>query len=125
MPKLKSSLIRDVAFSLIVAIVISLLLCLVFSALVKGLMLEESAVNIGRTVIKTVSILISALIGFKSRERGAIKGIILGVSYSFISFVLFTALTLSLDFSAFNLLDSLFCGISGAISGIIAVNFKK
>jgi putative membrane protein (TIGR04086 family) len=69
--------------------------------------------------------LAGALFGVKRAEKGAIKGLIWGVGYALVSFVLFSILSGRLDFGQFSLVDTAFCALAGIISGIIAVNVKK
>ena len=110
---------------LICSIFASFVACLIFSAFVKGLYLVEPAVNIGRTVIKILSVLIGSIYAVKDPKHGLVKGVIWGASYSLMSFLLFSLLSGGVDFSVFSVSDVLFCMLIGAICGIIAVNVKK
>ena len=107
------------------SIFFSLVMCLVFSAFVKGLYLDANAVNAGRTVIKMISILLGALYAVLRAEKGALKGVLFGIFYGIISFLLFSLLSGGVDFGQFSIKDLAFCAIVGLVSGIIAVNLKK
>lgn len=125
MSKISSALKNESIRFGLSSIFFSLVLCLIFSAFVKGLYLTESVVNIGRTVIKIVSILMGAIYAVINPQRGIIKGLIWGVIYYAVSFILFSALSGGVDFGAFSVVDLAFCALAGLISGIIAVNLKK
>ena len=110
---------------LISSIFFSLVLCLIFSAFVKGLYLNANAVNAGRTVIKIISVLSGAIYAVKRPVKGAVKGLLWGIGYCLVSFVLFSLLAGSVDFAQFSFKDLIFGAAVGFCSGIIAVNVKK
>lgn len=125
MSKLSSPRAKELVRFTVSSVFFSLVMCLIFSAFVKGLYLDEKAVSIGRTVIKIVSVLLAEMYAVRVLKNGAIKGALLGCVYCVVSFVLFSILSGGVDFSQFSLKDVFFCAIVGCLSGIIAVNVKK
>lgn len=59
-----------------------------------------------------------------NKEKGFLKGLIIGLCYTIVAFVIFSILSKNFNFgkSLFN--DILFGCISGIICGVIAVNIK-
>jgi putative membrane protein (TIGR04086 family) len=87
--------------------------------------ISTSAVPIINQVIKSLCILISALITFKLPKNGWIRGILFGILYSFLTFFVFSLLYGEFSFGLSLLNDIALGGVTGLISGIIAVNLRK
>lgn len=110
----------------LIAIVVSLVCILIFAFIVKIFGLSDGVLKVVNQVIKVVSILIGTFAGLaKETEKGLLKGLLIGLFYTFFAFVVFSALNGKFDFDKSLLTDILFGGITGAICGVIAVNTKK
>ena len=110
----------------VIAVIISLILVLLFALIIKLTDISDSVITPVNQIIKIVSIFIGVYFELKnSYYSGMFKGIMVGLIYTLLSFLVFSALdgTFMLDTSFVN--DLLFGGITGAISGIILVNLKR
>lgn len=116
---------KDSLLSSIISVLLSIGLVLIFALFVKWFCLSTTAINIGNTFVKVLSLFFGLFLGIKERESGLIKGIICGLIYSVLSSFLFSLYAGGGLFYGFNLLDLLFCVIIGGISGIIIVNIRK
>ena len=129
MEKVKNSNKGETSFFLsilkgsLASLCISLIGILIFAFLIRFISIPDSAISPINQVIKGVSILIGCFIGLKkTNEMGFISGLLIGVFYTIISFVVFSILDGQFTFSKNLLNDILFGGIIGIICGVIAVN---
>lgn len=110
----------------LMALSISLILICIFAFLLRFCDIKTEAIKPINQVIKIVSILIGVFYGLKkSTEMGLITGLFIGLVYTILAFVVFSVLNGGFNFERSLINDIIFGGISGAIVGVIAVNFKK
>lgn len=122
----KSGLFLGVIKGAIIAVFISLVLVLLFAVVVKFTNISSSAIKPINQVIKGVSILIGVIFGVaKNKTGGLVKGIIVGVIYTILSFAVFSILDGSFSINFSFVTDLIFSAITGAIAGVIAVNIGK
>jgi len=110
----------------VIGVIISLILVLLFALIIKLTDISDNAITPVNQIIKIISIFIGVYFALKnSYYSGMFKGIMVGLIYTLLSFLVFSALdgTFMLDTSFVN--DLLFGGITGAIAGIILVNLKR
>ena len=106
----------------ITAIFATLIGVLIFALIIKLAGLSTSLIRPINQVIKGVSIFIGVLIGLKGRkEKGLLKGFLIGLIYAVASFVLFSLLNGGFAFNKTVLIDVLFLSTMGAISGGICM----
>ena len=117
--------LKELVISVIFALATTVVCVLVYALIVKLLCLNSTAVLVGNTVIKIISIFIGVFLGIKERENGAIKGALIGGNYIFFSYLLFSLLSGEKLFSGLGAFSMVFGVIVGLISGIIAVNLHK
>lgn len=117
--------VKDVLKAVIYSLVISVVCVLLYAIVIKFVLSSDTAVVIGNTVIKIVSIVLGTFFAFRCPEQGVIKGVICGILYALISHFTFSLLSGSTLFAGLDFLGCVFCAIIGAISGIIAVNVRK
>lgn len=109
----------------LIATAISLILILIFAFIIKIIGISDNLISPINQVIKTISILIGIIFALKDKqEKGLICGVVTGLIYTIIAFVVFSILNgcFAFDKSLFN--DILFGAIAGAICGILTVNLK-
>ena len=110
----------------LIALSFSLISILVFAFVLRFVAIDDAMIKPINQGIKILSILIGTFIGLKKcKEMGLISGLIIGVLYTFLAFVSFSILDGHFDFGISCINDLLFGAIFGAISGIIAINFKR
>ena len=120
------SYVLETLKALIVAIIISLLLVVIAAFLVKWLNIGDKYIKIINQIIKGLSIFLSAVICLRLPYNGWLRGFILGVLFILSAFVVFSLLGDGFDFGISLLNDVVLGGVSGLISGILAVNvFRK
>ena len=108
------------------AVSVSLLGVLLFAVVIKYTNVSEGAIQPVNQIIKVLSILLGCLVvGKKLQNKGWLWGIIIGVLYTIVAFVIFSILdgTFNLTANLFN--DILFGGILGLIAGIICITLRK
>ncbi len=108
------------------AVSISLVSILIFALIIHFTGLSESFIMPINQVIKIVSIFVGTLLALKTnREQGFIKGILIGLFYTVIAYVLFSILSSSISIGVTSLNDLALSSLIGGISGVIVVNLKK
>lgn len=113
------AVIKSVIFSLL----FSLILILLFAIIVKSTNLSPTAIRAVNQFIKIISLFLGCFLCVKE-NKGLIKGIITGLFYTVLLYVIFTIFGEN-AFGIGFLLDLVFGVIAGAVSGIISVNLRK
>jgi putative membrane protein (TIGR04086 family) len=109
-----------------IALSISLVGVLIFAFFIKFVPVPVDAIRPINQVIKGISLLIGVFIALKKvNQMGLINGLLIGLSYTILAFLVFSILDGRFEFGKSLVNDLLFGGIIGAICGIIAVNFRK
>lgn len=110
----------------IYALIISLLGILLFAFIIKLTSLSDGLIKPINQVIKVTSILFGCFLAFrKNREKTILNGLIIGIVYIILAFLLFSALNGSFNFSKTIFVDILFGGVVGVISAIVYNIFHK
>lgn len=110
----------------IISLSISLVSILVFAFILKFTNISDSFITPINQIIKGLSIFLGTFLGLKKEKKmGLISGLLIGMIYTLLAFVIFSALNGSFVFSRTLITDFCFGGIIGAICGIICVNIKK
>ncbi len=108
------------------SICVSLALVLVFAFLLKFTSIPDSVIKPINQVIKGVSVFIGVFVGMKKlKELGLVSGLLIGLVYTIMAFLVFSILGGSFVFDLTFITDIVFGGVIGAICGIICVNLKK
>ena len=111
--------------ALVVSLIITLTLVLIAAFAIKMFSVPTKAITIINQVIKGISILVSALICFKLPRGGYLRGIIFGLLYVLLTFLVFSLFNGGFDGGLGLVNDITFGAVGGLISGIIAVNLRK
>lgn len=122
----KGTLLLSVLKGSLVALCFSLVGILVFAFLLKFTNISDSVINPVNQVIKGLSVFFGVFIGLKKeKEMGLVSGLLIGLIYTMVAFLVFSILDGHFVFDRTLLNDIIFGGIMGAICGIICVNIKK
>ena len=121
----KRHYILEMVKALIMSLIITLLLVLIATFAIKLFNIPTDSIIIINQVIKGLSIFVSALVCFKLPSCGFIRGIILGILYILLSFVVFSLFNNEFSFGIGLLNDVTLGAVTGLISGVIAVNLRK
>lgn len=121
----KKNLFKEIVLSTIVALVVSIILILLFALIIRLFGVSEEAIRPVNIVIKAISIFIGIFIGIKNGGAVAVKGIIIGLLYYLISFLLFSLLSGNFSIQNIKIADVVFAIITGLIGSIVKVAVKK
>ncbi len=117
--------VLEIIKALIVALIITFLLVLLSALIIKIFAVSSSYICVFNQVIKGVSIFLGALVSLRRSGGGFIRGIIFGIAYILIAFVIFSCMNGYFEFNISLLNDVAFGSVAGLISGIVAVNLRK
>lgn len=106
------------------AIIVILLATLIFAFVIKIFSLSSSVITPVNQIIKALAIFLGCLISVRE-SKGWLKGLFIGVIVIVITYFIFAIIAGSISFGFANLLEFLFGGIVGAISGVVAVNLRS
>lgn len=109
----------------IIAMIVTLVLILIFALILKVTNLSDAVITPVNLIIKSISIAVGTLILTKNGEGGLKKGLILGVIFTALAFVVFSLLNGSFSFNLGLLADFAFGAVVGGLVGVLSVNLKK
>ena len=110
----------------LIALCISLVGILIFAFILKFASISDKAIRPINQIIKGVSVLIGVFVAMRKVDKmGLVGGLLIGLVYTILAFVVFSTLDGHFVCNLALLNDLLFGGIMGAICGIIAVNVKR
>lgn len=115
----------EIVRALIAALVITLALILIAAFVIKTFNVSTGAIPVINSVIKGVSVLVATLVFLRLPNSGYIRGLIVGILYIALSFVVFSLFNGEFKFGINLLNDFAFGAVAGLIGGIIAVNIRK
>lgn len=108
----------------LIALILTLISILLFALVTRWASLGSNVVSPVTYVLKCLSVVIASIIAFRKTDNGLIKGLIGGLIYFFLAYLIFAALNKFQD-CPFNFIDLICLTVSGGIGGIIAVNVSK
>ena len=107
------------------AVSITLIAILLFAIIIRFTNIPDSFIMPINQVIKVFSILIGTILAAKINPKNGLKmGFSIGVLYSVLAFLIFSLLSMSFSFGMTSIIDLVFAGLIGAISGVFAVNLS-
>jgi putative membrane protein (TIGR04086 family) len=112
----------EIVTASVIGILVSLVLILLAALLIKSLNLADSWLAPLNQSIKGVSLLTGALIAFKNKSNGWVKGLIFGIIYVVLAFLIFSLIDMTFSPDASLIWDLLLGAGMGVICGVIAVN---
>ncbi len=123
--KRQGSYLFEIIIAVFIALIISLVLIIIAAFSIKLFNISDNAIIIINQVIKGLSILIAGIVCLKLPNNGWLRGFIFGLLYILLAFVVFSLLSGKFNFDLTLINDAVLGGVSGLISGIIAVNIHK
>lgn len=110
----------------LVSVAVSLVCILVFAFVIKLFGIGDGFIKPFNQVIKAVSVFAGVWVTLKkTREKGLLSGVLIGLFYTAIAFIVFSVLNGGFSFDATLVNDVIFGGITGAICGVLCVNVKR
>lgn len=110
----------------IIAIAITLIMILLFAVLIRFVNISDSWIFPINQVIKIISLFVGINVVInKTRSKGFAYGLVIGLVYYILSFLVFSILQQKFVLQMSNLYDLLLTTLIGGLIGLIVVNFKK
>ena len=127
---LKFDKLSDMAIAVIKgslwAVSISLIAILLFAIIIRFTNIPDSFIMPINQIIKVFSILIGTILASKINPKNGLKmGFYIGILYTIVAYLVFSLLSQNFTFGTTNIIDLVFAGIIGAISGVFAVNISS
>ena len=116
--------LKDVLGATLISLLFSLLFVLIFALAIRWADLDEKVIVPVNYGIKFFSLFLGVMIMFKDNKNGILKGLIAGLLFMLLTFLIFNAMD-GFKSVNFNLIDMIFLPIGGAITGIIRVNIPS
>ena len=122
---IKKTTVFDIIRGVLIALIVSMLGVLILELIVKLTSIGNEVILPINQVLKILSLLLGCVFGIKEKEKGALKGGMIGLIYSLLAIFVFLILNKTLSGSSINYIDLVSGLTAGILSGIIAVNFKR
>lgn len=106
------------------AVVFSLVFVLVFTLIIQAATLTSAVIKPVNQIFKIIAIACGGLL-FIRGDKGLVKGAVYGVCAVLLTYLLFSIIGGTFSISWLFLVEIVLGAAAGAISGVIAVNFKK
>ena len=114
------SIIKGVAC----AVAVSLLGAIVFAVLLRGGFLSDRVIYPINQVLKSLSLIVGVLL-FIRGEKGLVKGVVVGLLFTAVSYLAFSAVGNDFSLSWLIFVELAVAVLVGGISGILAVNLTR
>ena len=115
----------DIVRSALFSIILSILLVMAFAIIAKFANLSSSVIEPVNIAIKILSVALGCLIGIRHDTKGLVKGIVVGLVYAGLTYLIFSAVGGDFSQNPMSVYDILACLAAGILSGILAVNVKR
>ncbi len=116
--------LKDVLGATLISLLFSLLFVLIFALAIRWADLDEKIIVPVNYGIKFLSLFLGVMIMFKDNKNGILKGLIAGLLFMLLTFLIFNAMD-GFKSVNFNWIDMIFLPIGGATTGIIRVNIPS
>ena len=120
----KENVVFDFVKGLIVASLCSLALVVLFAFCIKWFDIGDRYLNLITLSMKAVSVVIGSIFAVKGQSKGLLKGIVFGLFYVIVAFLIFSLLAGGFNLGLGFLFDLAFASLLGGIVGIVKVNRK-
>ena len=121
----KKTYIAEIIKAVAAALIFSLLLVLLSAFIIKFFNVPSGAVPVINQIIRTLSIFTGCMIFLRSPGCGWLRGIITGISYSLLAFVLFSLLGGGFSWNTTLLNNTAIGAATGLVSGIISMLVRR
>lgn len=111
--------------SSLVGVITSILLVLLFAFVLKFIDLNSEVIAVVDQIIKIISIFIAILVLSKNVDKLLIKGLLVGITYSVLTFIVFSILNGGINFSIAIFTDIAFSALVGGVGAILLNIIKR
>lgn len=123
---LNKNFVSQIVKGCFVGLIASLVGILLFAFVLRFVNISDLTIKIVNQIIKGVSVLLGVFICLKNnKEKGLVKGAIIGAVYTLLSYLIFSVLVANFSFSASIIYDMIFASVIGLICGVMFVNLKR
>lgn len=123
---IKSNLFLTILKGVVAGLCVSLVGILIFAFVLRFTSISDKVITPVNQVIKGVSIFFGVFVAMKKyRQNGLLTGLLIGLLFTIVAFLVFSLLDGSFVFDRTLVNDIIFGSVIGAICGIICVNLKK
>jgi len=124
--KVKSNFLLSLIKSAVIGLVVSVLLVLALAFLLKFVNLSDNVISIIDEIIKIISIFVAVISLVKSSPyKILLKGGIVAVVYTLLTFIVFSAFQNSFNFSFSLIIDLILAMVTGMIVAVILNIFSR
>ncbi len=113
----------SVAKGAVLALCCSLALSFIFACVLRACNLSQGVIYTVNQVVKTLSVAVGAIV-FVRGEKGWLKGGVIGLIFTMLSYLAFSAIGGDFSLSWLIVVETAVGLFSGALCGVIAVNIK-
>ena len=106
------------------AVAVSLLGAIVFAVLLRGGFLSDRVIYPINQALKSLSLIVGVLL-FIRGEKGLVKGVVVGLLFTAVSYLAFSAVGNDFSLSWLIFVELAVAVLVGGISGILAVNLTR
>lgn len=117
--------VLDIVRSSLFAIILSILLVMAFAIIAKFANIAENVIEPVNIAIKILSVAVGCLIGVRHNSKGLVKGLIIGVLYAAMTYLVFASVSGDFSKNPMTVYDIIACVAAGVLAGILAVNVKR
>lgn len=122
----KKSVVLNIIKGSFWGVAFSLVGVLIFAFIIKFTQISESTIAPVNQIIKALSIFFALFVVRKNiQNQGWLVGMIIGLLYTALAFIIFSILDGSFNFGINILNDLVFGAVMGLISGIICIGLRK
>ena len=111
--------------AVLIAVITTMVAVLLFAVVLKFLDISNTAILTTNQIIKIASILLACFIVNKKHKINMLKGLIIGITYTIIAYLVFSILSSDFGMDSRILYNLLFSAVIGLISGIIVKGIKR
>lgn len=121
-----TSNLLNIVKGIVVSVFITLILLLLFSAILTYTNMQESTIPIVTIVITAISIFIGSSIStIKISKNGMINGGVIGFIYIFLLYILSSITQIGFKLNAYSIVMIIAAILAGIVGGIVGVNIKR
>ncbi len=124
MSKLSQGIFKQTVRSTIISVICMLIAVLIFALVVHFACLSSNVIKTVNQFLKLLSIFLGCFSAIEE-NGGLIKGLLTGLMFCVVVTLIFSLVSGESFFGKESIIEIIFCGLIGLISGIISVNVKS
>lgn len=122
----KNGIMPNLLKGVLISICVSLVGIFIFALVLKFINISDFVIKIINQIIKILSVFLGVKVCLKrDRSKTLIKGLIVGVLYTILSYFIFSLLVSSFSFGLNLIYDVVFLGLAGMLCGVISAFSKR